>query len=84
LKTLAGETHGFNVAPESSLNYRGITPKEMNTMFKGEAIYTAEVDAHFGQLSVGTTLYFAAMARSPREIPGGVSRERYAEHLRDV
>lgn len=56
----------------------------MKTVFKGEVIYTAEVDAHFPQLSVGDTLYFAAMARSPRHIPGGESRERYAEHLRDV
>lgn len=56
----------------------------MNTSFRGEAIYTAEVDAHFPQLSVGDTLYFAALARAPRQIPGGVTRERYAEHLRDV
>jgi hypothetical protein len=56
----------------------------MNTEFRGEAIYTAEVDAHFAELSVGDTLYFAALARAPRLIPGGVSRTRYAEHLRDV
>lgn len=56
----------------------------MNTKFRGEAIYTAEVDAHFPQLSVGDTLYFAALARAPRKIPGGVSRTQYAEHLRDV
>lgn len=56
----------------------------MKTKFRGEAIYTAEVDAHFPQLSVGDTLYFAALARAPRDIPGGVSREQYAEHLRDV
>lgn len=56
----------------------------MKTAFRGEAIYTAEVDAHFPQLSVGDTLYFAARARAPRHIPGGVTRQRYAEHLRDV
>lgn len=56
----------------------------MNTEFRGEAIYTAEVDAHFPELSVGDTLYFAALARAPRLIPGGVSRNTYAEHLRDV
>jgi ATP-binding cassette subfamily G (WHITE) protein 2 (PDR) len=84
LKTIAGETHGFQVSPESYLNYQGISAKDMNTKFRGEAIYTAEVDAHFPQLSVGDTLYFAALARAPRQIPGGVSRTRYAEHLRDV
>lgn len=56
----------------------------MNTTFRGEAIYTAEVDAHFPMLPVGKTLYFAALARTPRVIPGGISREQYAEHLRDV
>lgn len=56
----------------------------MKKSFRGEAIYTAEVDAHFPQLSVGDTLYFAARARAPQIIPGGISRERYAEHLRDV
>jgi len=35
-------------------------------------------------LSVGDTLYFAALARTPRVIPGGITREQYAEHLRDV
>lgn len=66
------------------MNYHGITANAMNTSFRGEAIYTAEVDAHFPQLSVGATLYFAALARAPRHIPGGISRSRYAEHLRDV
>ena len=42
----------------------------MSTMFRGEAIYTAEVDAHF--------------PRAPRIVPGGVTREKYAAHLRDV
>jgi ABC-type multidrug transport system ATPase subunit len=84
LKTIAGETHGFEVDPESYINYQGITPKQMSKNFRGEAIYTAEVDAHYPQLAVGDTLYFAALARTPREIPGGMSREEYATHLRDV
>ncbi|KAK6360775.1 hypothetical protein TWF730_006897 [Orbilia blumenaviensis] len=84
LKTIAGDTHGLQVSPESLLNYQGITPKKMTTAFKGEAIYTAEVDAHYPQLSVGDTLYFAALARAPSTIPGGVDRNVYATHLRDV
>jgi ATP-binding cassette subfamily G (WHITE) protein 2 (PDR) len=84
LKTIAGETHGFQVSPQSYLNYHGIPANEMHTKFRGEAIYTAEVDAHFPDLSVGDTLYFAALARTPRHVPGGMRRERYAEHLRDV
>lgn len=84
LKTVAGNTHGLKVNPESLVNYHGITPKRMHTVFKGEAIYTAEVDDHFPMFTVGDTLYFAAQARAPRHIPGGLSREDYARHLRDV
>jgi ABC-type multidrug transport system ATPase subunit len=84
LKTIAGETHGFQVSPESQLNYQGVPPKEMKTTFKGEAIYTAEVDAHFPQLGVGDTLYFAARARTSRQLPTSVTRDQYAQHLRDI
>ncbi|KAF3939206.1 hypothetical protein ABW19_dt0205383 [Dactylella cylindrospora] len=84
LKAIAGDTHGFQVGPESQLNYQGIPPKTMATAFKGEAIYTAEVDIHYPMLTVGDTLYFAALARAPRTIPGRVDRSVYAEHVRDV
>ncbi|TLS31584.1 hypothetical protein PpBr36_03908 [Pyricularia pennisetigena] len=84
LKTVAGETHGFHVDPEATINYQGIHPKQMRTSFRGEAIYTAEVDNHFAHLSVGDTLYFAARCRMPKNIPPGISRREYAEHLRDV
>ncbi|KAG5809501.1 hypothetical protein H9Q74_012039 [Fusarium xylarioides] len=86
LKTVAGDTHGFHVQDEGSspINYQGIHPKHMKSAFRGEAIYTAEVDHHFPQLTVGDTLYFAAAARCPRIIPGGVTRKEYIEHLRDV
>jgi ATP-binding cassette, subfamily G (WHITE), member 2, PDR len=84
LKTVAGDTYGLNVSEQSLINYEGITPKQMHSMYKGEAIYTAEVDAHFPNLNVSDTLYVAAMARTPYSLPQGVSRTRYAEHLRDV
>ncbi|KAL4896838.1 ABC-2 type transporter-domain-containing protein [Aspergillus ambiguus] len=84
LKTISGDTLGLDVDPGTFLNYNGITAKQMTTRFRGEAIYTAEVDEHFPMLTVGDTLYFAALARAPRTIPGGLSREEYATHLRDV
>jgi pleiotropic drug resistance (PDR) family protein len=84
LKTITGETHGFIVDPNSHLNYQGVSPELMNKNYRGEAIYTAEVDVHFPQMTVGETLYFAAQARRPRHIPGGVSVQQYAEHQRDV
>jgi ATP-binding cassette, subfamily G (WHITE), member 2, PDR len=84
LKTIAGDTHGFHIQEASTLNYQGIHPEQMRTAFRGEAIYTAEVDHHFPQLTVGDTLYFAAAARCPRTLPVGITRREYVEHLRDV
>ncbi|OBT65135.1 hypothetical protein VE03_04737 [Pseudogymnoascus sp. 23342-1-I1] len=84
LKAISGETHGFSVDERSHLNYQGISAKQMQNEFRGEAIYTAENDVHFPMLTVGQTLYFAARARAPREIPGGVSKDVYAQHMRDV
>ncbi|KAH3918759.1 hypothetical protein HBI56_024090 [Parastagonospora nodorum] len=84
LKTITGETHGFYVDKESHINYQGVSPELMNKNYRGEAIYTAEVDVHFPAMTVGETLYFAAQARRPRNIPGGVSVKQYAEHQRDV
>ncbi|QIW96862.1 hypothetical protein AMS68_002380 [Peltaster fructicola] len=84
LKTLTGETHGFVVDETSEVNYQGIPSKHMHKYFRGEAIYTAEVDVHFPMLTVGDTLEFAAKARAPRVIPGGLSKKEWALHLRDV
>ncbi|KIY03071.1 uncharacterized protein Z520_01538 [Fonsecaea multimorphosa CBS 102226] len=84
LKTLAGETHGFNVDKDSYINYQGIAFDQMHKHFRGEAIYTAEQDIHFPQLSVADTLYFAARARAPRYRPGNISAHDYACHMRDV
>jgi ATP-binding cassette, subfamily G (WHITE), member 2, PDR len=84
LRTIAGDTHGFHIDESSTINYQGIRPKDMTTALRGEAIYTVEVDHHFPHLTVGDTLYFAARARCPKNIPNGVSRREYAEHLRDV
>ncbi|EPE03872.1 hypothetical protein F503_01762 [Ophiostoma piceae UAMH 11346] len=84
LKTIAGETNGIYVDEKSFFNYQGMTAEEMHSKHRGEAIYTAEVDVHFPQLSVGDTLTFAARARAPREIPAGINRNMFAEHLRDV
>ncbi|RYP73544.1 hypothetical protein DL771_003583 [Monosporascus sp. 5C6A] len=84
LKTIAGETSGIYVDEGAYFNYNGLSSKEMHTHHRGEAIYTAEVDVHFPMLTVGDTLTFAARARAPRELPPGVDKDTYANHLRDV
>ncbi|KAJ7128069.1 ABC-2 type transporter-domain-containing protein [Mycena filopes] len=84
LKTISGLTHGFTVEPEADIQYQGIPREVMHNDFRGEVIYNAETDVHFPHLTVGQTLLFAAKARVPRTRIGGVSRESYAEHLRDL
>ncbi|KAF4629420.1 hypothetical protein G7Y89_g8725 [Cudoniella acicularis] len=85
LKTISGDTDGFCVDKSTIINYQGIPAKQMHSQFRGEAIYMAENDVHFPQLTVGQTLLFAAKARAPRDntFPG-VTRDMFAEHLRDV
>ncbi|KAK4703701.1 ATP-binding cassette, subfamily G (WHITE), member 2, PDR, partial [Phenoliferia sp. Uapishka_3] len=84
LKCLAGETYGFHIEPTSNLQYQGVPAKVMHKDFRGEVIYNAETDIHFPLLTVGETLGFAARARAPRNRIPGVSRELYAEVMRDV
>lgn len=82
LKTISGETHGFYV--DGDLNYQGISAKMMHKNFRGEAIYTAEQDIHFPQLTVHQTLSFAAEARAPRHPPAGITKREYANYMADV
>ncbi|OQD77479.1 hypothetical protein PENDEC_c002G04133 [Penicillium decumbens] len=84
LKTISGEMNGIYVDDHSYLNYQGISAPIMQKQFKGEAIFSAETDVHFPQLTVGDTLTFAAMARTPRTRFPNLTRKQYAEHLRDV
>ncbi|KAH8660114.1 ABC-2 type transporter-domain-containing protein [Xylariales sp. PMI_506] len=84
LKTMTGETNGIYIDEKTYFNYQGLTAQEMHTHHRGEAIYTAEVDVHFPNLSVGDTLTFAAQTRAPRTLPEGVDKTTYTNHLRDV
>ncbi|KAK3942613.1 ABC-2 type transporter-domain-containing protein [Diplogelasinospora grovesii] len=84
LKTIAGDHNGIFIDDKSYFNYQGMSAKEMHTHHRGEAIYTAEVDVHFPQLTVGDTLTFAARARAPRQMPEGVPRTVFSNHIRDV
>ena len=66
------------------MKLQGIPWDVMHSRFRGEVIYQAEADIHFPQLTVGQTLQFAALGRTPKNRLPGVSREVYARHLRDV
>ena len=47
-------------------------------------MYNAENDIHFPHLTVGETLKFAALARTPENRLPGVSRDEWATHVRNV
>ncbi|OJD13659.1 hypothetical protein AJ78_05895 [Emergomyces pasteurianus Ep9510] len=84
LKTIAGETHGLHMEAGGSIQYQGISWKQMHNNFRGEVVYQAETETHFPHLTTGDTLYFAARARAPANRLPGVSRDQYALHMRDV
>lgn len=56
LKTIAGEMNGIYLDENTKINYRGLTSEQMQGQFRGEAVYTADVDVHFPKLTVGQTL----------------------------
>ncbi|KAL4900736.1 hypothetical protein BDW74DRAFT_92620 [Aspergillus multicolor] len=84
LKTIAGETHGLWLDEGTDIQYQGISWDEMHSRFRGEVIYQAETEIHFPNLTAGETLMFAARARTPANRFPGVTRDQYANHMRDV
>ena len=58
--------------------------KEMHREFRSDVIYQPETEVQFPHLTVGQTLQFAALAKTPQNRLPGVSREVHATHLRDV
>lgn len=84
LKTIAAQTYGFHVDPETIISYDGLTPKDIQKNFRGDVVYCAETEDHFPQMTVGDTLRLAAQMRTPANRPKGVSREMFATHMADV
>ncbi len=84
LKSVSTETYGFHLDDSTHINYQGVPYEEMAKQYRGEVIYNAETEAHFPHLSVGETLQFAALARTPRTRLEGLTREQWASHMRDV
>lgn len=86
LKTLSCDTHGLSISESSRLNYSGLSPAEIRQGFRGEAIYMAEHDVHFPQLTVDETLGFAAAARASDTSTSGVgtAREEYVKKVVEV
>lgn len=84
LKTVASQTYGFHVDKDSVISYDGLTPSEIDRHYRGEVIFSAEMDNHFPHLTVGQTLEFAAQLRTPQNRFPGVDRTNYAKHMSQV
>lgn len=84
LRSMASQTHGFNLTPETFINYHGITPKEIATSYRGDVTYCPETELNIPNLTVGQTLLFASRLKTPENRIPGVSRMEYATYMRDV
>ncbi|KAI2467417.1 ABC drug exporter AbcA [Annulohypoxylon bovei var. microspora] len=69
LKALSGDTHGFHIRDEASINYQGTSYRNFHHTFKGERVYVAELDVHFPELTLGQTLNFAVSMRKRHPDP---------------
>ncbi|KXJ96277.1 ABC-2 type transporter-domain-containing protein [Microdochium bolleyi] len=84
LKAIVGKLDGLQLGGGSTLLYSGIPVDIMINQFRGELVYSQELDEHFPFLTVRQTLEFAAAARTPRLRLPGVSRSDRIKHLVDV
>ncbi|ONH72210.1 Multidrug resistance protein CDR1 [Pichia kudriavzevii] len=84
LKTVAAQTYGFKVDKNSVISYDGLTPNDIVKHYRGEVMFSAETDNHFPHLTVGQTLEFAALMRTPQNRFPGSSRRSYAKLIAEV
>ncbi|KKZ67843.1 ATP-binding cassette, subfamily G (WHITE), member 2, PDR [[Emmonsia] crescens] len=84
LKSLSGETQDLGIEPDSLIDFRGVGLGHIRSSLRGDILYNAELDTHLAPLTVNETLTFASRARSPRHVPGGVSRAQLDTIRRDV
>ncbi|KAI8391921.1 Pleiotropic ABC efflux transporter of multiple drugs [Nakaseomyces glabratus] len=84
LKSISSNTHGFNIAKESTISYSGMTPNDIRKHFRGEVVYNAEADIHLPHLTVYQTLLTVARLKTPQNRLKGIDRETYARHLTEV
>ncbi|KAK9447910.1 ABC-2 type transporter-domain-containing protein [Limtongia smithiae] len=83
LKTVAGEIDAYEEVL-GNITYNGVDQKTIKQNFKGDILYSPELDVHFPILNVDETLSFAADIKAPRIRAGNVSRKEYVNDLRDV
>lgn len=84
LKSITGQLHGLMLTANSVVAYDGVPQATFITNFKGRAVYSAENDEHFPNLTVGQTLRFAAATQTPQSRIKGVDRDSYATHMVEV
>ncbi|KAF1959984.1 P-loop containing nucleoside triphosphate hydrolase protein [Byssothecium circinans] len=89
LRTIAGETKGFDVGKDAYINYQGISAPQMDSRACGECIYQAELDVHFPTLTTCETVMIPVEARgtskkNAREKAEKILEELGLSHTRDT
>ena len=74
--------NGIYLDEKSEMNYRGITKEQMDSQFRGESTYTAEIDTHFPRLTVGQTLAYV-ITKSALMVDSQLKLDRLLLHLVD-
>lgn len=84
LKALSGTDLQLYTRLEGSVEYDGISQKEMLKRFKQDLVYCPELDTHFPHLTVQQTLDFAIGCRTPHRRVNNMSKEEYVAFMRDM
>lgn len=66
--------HSSFLGVTGSLNYSGLSPKEISKNYRGEVAYVPEEDDHFPTLTVRQTLEFALQSKTPKRFQEDIPR----------
>ncbi|RAL09122.1 putative ABC multidrug transporter [Aspergillus homomorphus CBS 101889] len=73
LKTIAGD-HASYLGVTGSIDYSGLSLKEVKTHYRGQVAYSPEDDVHFPTLNVRQTLEFALQCKTPKRYRDRIPR----------
>ncbi|KAG5221415.1 Brefeldin resistance protein [Salix suchowensis] len=79
LKSLANQRGEFHHV-YGDVHYDSLSPAQVAKHYRGDVQYCPEDDVHFPTLTVGQTLHFAAITRTPQTRTAG-TREEHAQFM---
>ncbi|KAG6330183.1 hypothetical protein ID866_8906, partial [Astraeus odoratus] len=83
LKTIANQRSEYHSVC-GDVFYDSLTPRDVETRYRGDVIYCPEDDVHFPTLTVQQTLNFAATMRAPQTRIGNQSRKQYTDLMTEI